>query len=140
MHTGLFNMLHDAADKYIRAITDGINVDLYSVIKEAIQQYRTVVRDFHGIGHVTAQVDFVIDDFHGAATQHIRRPNYQRIANITGLEYRFFEIGNSRIGWLFEIKPLDRLLETFPVFAAVNGVWAGADNRHTGCFQCPSQF
>ena len=38
--TGLFDVLHDAADKDRLAVADGVHVDLNGVVEETVQQHR----------------------------------------------------------------------------------------------------
>ena len=40
MHAGLLDVFHDAADDDLRAIREGIDVDLGRIVQEAVQQHR----------------------------------------------------------------------------------------------------
>ena len=40
MNAGAFDMFHDAADHYLFAITQRVNVQFYGVVKESVDQNR----------------------------------------------------------------------------------------------------
>src|SRR5690606_6306265 len=84
VNTSLLNVLHDTADHNISAVTDGIDIYFDGSIQEVIKQYRAVIGNQHRVTHVAHQFSFVIDDFHGPATQHVRRAHHQRVANLAG--------------------------------------------------------
>src|SRR3546814_5293655 len=79
MHTGFLDVLHDAADHDILAVSKCIDVDLDGVVEEAVEQYRRVIRDLHGLAHVALEIVVIVDDFHCPAAQHVARPHDQRI-------------------------------------------------------------
>src|SRR5690554_4682264 len=140
VNTSLLDVLHDAADNHVGAVTNGIDIHLDGGIQEVVQQYRAVVGYQNGTAHVTHQLGFVIDDFHGTATQHVGRTNHQRIADFTGRQDTFFMAAHSGVLGLLQAQALDHLLETLTVFGTVNSIRAGADNGHTSSFQATGQF
>ena len=75
MHACLLDVLHDASNQHIFAITDRIDIDLDGIIEESIKQYRSIVRDFHRCLHIVFEVSLVMHDLHRTATEHIRGTN-----------------------------------------------------------------
>ncbi|CAH0257316.1 hypothetical protein SRABI106_02741 [Rahnella aquatilis] len=140
MNARLFDVLHDTANQHALTVADSINVNFYGVVKETVQQNRCVVRHADGVLEVTAQVDFVVYDFHRAATQNIRRTYHQRITDTRSFLNSLFDSRDCGVCRLFQAQTVNRLLETFTVFGAVDGIRAGADNWHASGFQFTRQF
>ncbi len=140
MNACLLNVLHDAADQYTLTITDGIHIDFYSIVKEAIQQDRRIVRNRHRRLEITLQVYFVVDDFHRTSAQHVRGTDHQRITNPGSFFYRLLQGGNGGVGRLLQVQAVNGLLEAFAVFCPINRIRAGPDDRYASGFQCASQF
>ncbi len=138
--TGLLDVLHDAADDYIGAVADGIHVQLGRIVQEAVQQHRRFVGDAHRLGEVATQILLVIDDFHGAATQHVGGANHQRVGNALGQQHGLFQRGDGAVFRLLETEALDGRLEALAVFGAVDGIRAGTDDRHAVGLQRSGQF
>ena len=138
--TGLFDVLHDAADDHVNAVADGVHVHLGGVVQEAVQQHRRLVGDAHCLGEVAAQVLLVIDDFHGAATQHVGGANHQRVGDARGQLHGLLQGGDGAVFRLLEAQALDGGLEALAIFRAVDGIRAGTNHRHAVRFQCPRQF
>ena len=82
VHAGLLDVLHDAADQHVLAVADRIDVHLDGDVEEPVEQHRAVVGHLHRVVHVGAQVVLVVDDFHGAAAEHVGRPHHQRKADL----------------------------------------------------------
>src|SRR3546814_9937240 len=95
MHTGFLDVLHDAADHDILAVSKCIDVDLGGVVEEAVEQYRRVIRDLHGLAHVALEIVVIVDDFHCPAAQHVARPHDQRITDLGGDVQRLLLGGRS---------------------------------------------
>ena len=140
MHASLFDMLHDRADHHVLAITDGIDVDFDGAVEEVIQQHRAVIRHLHGITQVTLEFVFLIDDLHGATTEHVRGTDNQRVTDLGRCTDGFVFAAHRGIRWLTQIQALDHVLETLAVFGAVDGLGAGTNNRYASFFQGASQF
>ena len=135
MHASLLDMLHDAANQHRFAVADGIHIHFHRVVEEAVEKHRRIVGDAHRRLEVATQVGFVVDDFHRTAAQHVGRAHHQRVANLFRLLNGHFNRGHGGVRRLFQLETVNRLLETFAVFGAVNRIWAGADNRHACRFQ-----
>src|SRR5690606_42072145 len=65
---------------------------------------------------------FLIDDFHGAATQHVGRTHHQRIADGFGSSDGFFLAARGGVLWLTQVQALNHLLEALAILGAVDGV------------------
>ncbi len=129
MHARLLNVLHNAANQHHFAVADSVNVHLYRVVKEAVQQYRRVVRDADRRHKVATQVSLVIDNLHRPAAQHVGGAHHQRVANLFRLLNRLLDSGHGGVGRLLQLQTVYRLLEALAVFGAVDSVRAGTDNR-----------
>ena len=140
MHARLLDVLHDAANQHALAVADSIDVHFHRVVQEAVQQHRRIVGHADRGLEITAQVGFVIDDFHRPAAQHVGRTHYQRIADARRLLDRLLDGGNGGVGRLLQAQAVDRLLEAFAVFGTVDGVRAGTDDRHACGFQLTRQL
>jgi hypothetical protein len=46
-----------------------------------VDQHRAVARNLHGGGDVVVELRLAVDDFHGAAAQHVGRAHQHRIAD-----------------------------------------------------------
>ena len=95
--TRFLDVLHDAADQHLAAVTDGVHVDLGGVRQEPIQEHRCIVRDRHGPPDIGRKVLIVIDDLHGPAAQDIGRADHQRIADLVGQPDRPRRLGNGAV-------------------------------------------
>ena len=140
MHARLLDMLHDAANQHHFAVADCIDVDFNRIVKEAVQQHRRIVRDADRGLEVATQVDFIVDDFHRPAAENIGRAHHQRVANLFRLFDRHFDRGHGGVGRLLQLQAVNRVLEAFAVFRAVDSIRAGADNRHASRFQRARQL
>ena len=82
MHARLFDVLHDAGDMHILAVTDGINIQFDRAGKIAVQQNRAVAGNHHRLCDVAFQLGHIAHDFHGTPAQNIGRADHQRKADI----------------------------------------------------------
>ncbi|MCY1399195.1 hypothetical protein D9M71_142460 [compost metagenome] len=135
MHAGLFDVLHDRADHHGFAVAHRVDVDFDGAVEEAIQQHRAVVGDLHGLAHVALELFFLVDDFHRAAAQYVGRAHHHRVADVLRQGQGLVFAARGGVGRLAQVQALHHLLEALAVFGTVDGVGAGADDRHTGLFQ-----
>src|SRR5690606_16511291 len=77
---GLLDVLHDAAEVQLIAAVEGVDVDLYGVVEEAVDEHRPGRADLGRLGDVRPQPGLVVDDLHAAAAEHIGRPDEDRVA------------------------------------------------------------
>src|SRR5690606_15975703 len=101
---------------------------------------RAVVGHFHRIPQVALELLFLVDDFHRATTQHIGRTHHQRVADLRcGADGLVFAAHGS-VRRLTQFQTLDHLLEALTVLGTVDGLGAGAGDRHAGLFQGAGQL
>ena len=105
-----------------------------------VEQYRAVVGHLYGFTQVALELVQFVDDFHGAATQHVRRAHHQRVTDGASSADGFFFAAYGGVWRLQQVQALNHLLETLTVFGAVDGVRAGTDDRYAGFFQGTGQF
>ena len=95
MDAGFLDMFHDAGDKDFPAIAKRVHIHLYRIFQKAIYQNRVTARNHYRIAHIAFQIAHLMNHFHGAATQHIRRANNHWQANFLGNGSGFFyRMGN----------------------------------------------
>ncbi|SAA12983.1 Uncharacterised protein [Enterobacter hormaechei] len=140
MHTSLLDVLHNAANQHHFAVADSVNVDFNRVVEEAVEQHWRIVGNAHRRLEVATQVGFVIDDFHRTAAQYVGWTHHQRVTNLFRFLNGHFNRGHGGVRRLFQLETINCLLETLAVFRTVNSVRAGADDRHTCCFQRTRQL
>ena len=71
MHAGFLDVFHDAADEDFAPVAERVHIHLDGIVEKAVQQHRRIVGDLYRVGHVAAQVLFLVDDFHGPAAQYV---------------------------------------------------------------------
>ena len=130
MHARLLDVLHDAADHDIRAVADRIDVDLDRIVQEAVEQHRRIVRHLDRFAHVALEIALVVDDFHRAAAEHVRRAHHQRIADRFGRLHRLFLGARGAVRRLLQLQPVQQLLEALAILGHVDHVGRRADDRH----------
>ena len=140
MDTGLFDVLHHAADSDFFAVGDGIDVHFYGVIQEAVQKYRRIEGNLDGFAHVAFEFASVVHDIHSAAAEHIARTNHQRIADFVSQTNGLFFGTSSSVGRLMKTEVLQQMLEAFTVFSRVDRVRRRTDDVHAVGLQSPSEF
>ena len=84
MNARFLDVLHDAGDEHVLAVTDAINVNLDCVRQIRVDQHWRVTRHHNGFGDVALQLNIIAHDFHGAPTQYIRGANDDGEANFLG--------------------------------------------------------
>ncbi|RMU21617.1 hypothetical protein ALP35_05604 [Pseudomonas savastanoi pv. glycinea] len=140
MNARLLDVLHDRANHHVSPVADRIDVHLDGTVQEVVQQHRAVVGHLNCFAQVTLEFVFLINDFHRAAAQYIGGTHHQRITDLRRSTNGFVFATHSGVWRLTQVEALDHLLEALTVFGTVNGVRAGADDRHTGRFKGTCQF
>ena len=148
MDAGLLDVLHDAGDIGVVAVGDAIDVDLDGVGEIAVDQQRPLVRhrEFRRpveIGgeprDIAVELRAVVDDLHGAAAEHIGRPDHDRIAD---RRRRSRAPSPALVAMpllrLAQLELLEQLLEAVAVLGEVDGVGRGAEDRHVGLSPAPA--
>ncbi len=76
-----------------------------------------------------------MDDFHGAAAQHVGRAHHQRVAHFLRRGQGLLLRAGGGVGRLAQVQLLHQLLEALAVFGQVDRIRAGADDRRPRLFQ-----
>ena len=144
MDAGLLDVLHDAGDVGVLAVAEAIDIDLDGVGEIAVDQQRPLGRDdqFRRPVEVAGEPDevavelrAVVHDLHGAAAQHIGRPDHDRIADAVGGGARLLRARGDAALRLAQLELFEQLLEAVAVLGEVDGVGRGAEDRHLGLLQ-----
>ena len=77
-------MLQDAADVYLFAIAQGVDIGLDRTLQEAVEVHRVVGANACSLCHVIAQMLGIVGDHHTAAAQHVARTHQQRVTDVRG--------------------------------------------------------
>src|SRR5687768_6687609 len=80
MNTCWFHMLHDAHDMNVFAITNSIDLCLFSPLQELIYQYPVVRHMLENAQHMAFKIIVIDDNLHALPPQYIRRPYQNRIS------------------------------------------------------------
>ena len=140
MDARFFDVLHDAGDINVLAVTQRIHVNFDGILQIAVQQHRAGARHHHGFTHVAIQRGIVVDDFHGAATQHITWADHQRIADLFRHRFGFVHRARQTVRRLQQVGFLQQNLEPLAVFRQIDGVRRGAEDRNAFFFKRCGQF
>ena len=76
-----------------------------------------------------------MDDLHGPAAQHVRRPNHHRVADARGDGAGLFEAVGRTPGGRPQVELLQEIAKTLAVLGAIDGVGAGPEQLHAGVLQ-----
>ena len=140
MDTRLLDMFHDAADQDVLTVTNGVHVHFHGVVQEAVQQHRGIVGYLDRFVHVLGQLVLAVDDLHGAAAQHIGRPDHQRIADFPRQFHGLIRGAGQAVGRLLNTQLLDQTLEALAVLGQIDGIRRGADDGRPFGFQIAGQL
>ena len=131
VNAGSFDMFHDARD--IDIFTVGDRVDFQFPAKNVpVNQDRGIMADFLDRScHIDPQFFFIMDNFHGPATQHITRSDQYRIADFTGNLRCPFHRDRRCTFRLRNLQFIQHRFELMPVFRRVDVFKAGAEDPDT---------
>ena len=146
MDAGLLDVLHDAGDRRVLAVGEAIDVDLDGVGEIAVDQQRPLVGDDE-LGRpveiageprqIAVELRRVVHDLHGAAAEHVGRPDHDRIADRVRDRARLVRaLGDAALG-LAQLEPVEQLLEAVAILGEVDGVGRGAEDRHVRLLPAP---
>ena len=130
MNTGLFDVLHDAADDHVFSIRERVHVYLDCVFEEVIDQNWPILRVLDCLPHVADDSFLVVGNHHGASAEHIRRPHQYWILNSLGALDGFFNRSRHRARRLRDLKLIKQLAETLAIFGQINRLRRRADDVH----------
>ena len=89
-------------------------------------------RDRDRLTHIAFQAGLVVHNLHGPPTQHIGRPDQGRIADLLGNPQRLHSRTGDAVGRLAQAELVEYGPEALPILGPVDGVRAGAQDRHPG--------
>src|SRR3546814_20916332 len=79
-----------------------VDIDLNGIRQVSVYQRRRVPRDLHRLGHVALELSRTAHDLHGAAAQHVGRPDHHRIADARHHGTRLVFRAGDTVGRLLE--------------------------------------
>ena len=133
-------MLQDAADVYLFAIAQGVDVGLDRTLQEAVQVHRVVGANARSLGHVIAQMLGIVGDHHAAAAQHIARAHQQRIADVRGHGLGLLKRGGLARRRVHNAQLVEQSGEALAVLGKVDGIGLGAHNVHAALLEHARQL
>ena len=90
MHTGFFDVLHDAADDHVSAVGQRVDIDFGGFFQELVDQHRARGAHQRCLRHVFLHGVDVVGDHHGAATEHVAGANQHGQSDFSGDTRGFF--------------------------------------------------
>ena len=132
MDAGLFDVLHHPAEVQLFAVVEGVDVDLYGVLQEAVHQHRMLRCHLGGMGDVPGQAGLVIDDLHAAPAQHIRGAHQHGVSDAVGYPLRVLEADGGAVLRRDQLRALQHLIELAAVLGQVDRLRAGSQDPHAG--------
>ena len=90
VHTGFLDMLQHAGHEHRVAIGHRVYVNLDGVTQITVDQHRRTAGNHHGFANIGFKLRKRVDDFHGAAAQHIGRAHEHRITDGLRHAHGFF--------------------------------------------------
>ncbi len=93
MDARLLDVLHHATDVHLGAIAQGVDVDLDGVFEESVDEDRMLGRQLGRALDVALQRLIVVDDLHAASAENVRRPDQDRIPDVSGDATGLLEAG-----------------------------------------------
>ena len=133
-------MFQDAADVYLFAIAQGVDIGLNRTLQEAVQIHRVVGANARGLGHVIAQMLGIVGDHHAAAAQHIARAHQQRIADVRGHGLGLLKRGGLARRRVHDAQLVEQSGEALAVLGKVDGIGLGAHNVHAALLEHARQL
>ncbi len=135
MHAGFFNVLHDSADDHVGSVGQRVHIDFRGFLKELIDQHRFRRAHQCGLGDVILHGVHVIGNHHGAATEHIARPDQDRQADFAGHAGRFFRNQRGSVARLRNFQFVEQPAETAAVFRQIDRFGSRANDWYAVAFQ-----
>jgi hypothetical protein len=98
------------------------------VAQVAIDQHRIGARDLHRVARVALQRLAIVEYLHGAAAQHVGRPDDDRVADLLGDGDGLFLRRRRAVVGLAQLQLVDQLLEALAILGEIDGVGRGAED------------
>ena len=142
MHTGLLDVLHDAAEHPgPGVVTQRVHIDLDGVFEEAVHQHGTLGRqaaftperrEAGELGHGRAQLVVAIDHRHGPAAEHVAGAHQGRKADLVADGGGFGRSGRGAAGRLRDRQALAQGIPALAVLGEVDRIGRGAAHQRRG--------
>ena len=134
MYPGPLDVLHYAGNENRLPVTDGIYLALFA-LEIFVNQHRVLGIQFYGHIHIAGQFGFFMDDFHRPSAEDIAGTDHYRITDAPGDVERPVDCSHAGTGRLGNAQPAEEIFKPPPVAGQVDGIGAGAYNRHAGTGQ-----
>ena len=129
MHTRVFDVLHDAADHDVGAVTQSVDVRLERVFQESVDEHRVLGRRLDGPLEISPQRGLVVYDLHGPSAEHIAGADQHGVPHGLGHGKRLFNArGYAVVGHTRTDLTAD-LVKALPVFGTVDRLDRGPQDR-----------
>ena len=133
MHAGFLDMLHDAGDEHVAVgIADGVHIHFDGVMQEPVDQHRVVAGNLEHVSrlHGDLQRGFVRHDDHAATAQNVGRAQDDGEPDFLRRGHRFIRRHGGGVLRLLQFEVVEQNLKPLAVFREIDGVGAGAEDRH----------
>ena len=134
MDTGPLDMLHDSRDQNVGAITDGINLDLFSH-DILIYEYRMLLGNLVDDSDKFVHILVADGDLHALAAQNIGWTDQHRISQLMGRFFSLFGSVNRMARRSRNTAFLQNLVEQLPVLRRIHIFRGRTENRNTHLHQ-----
>src|SRR5206468_11939868 len=119
---------------------DCIDVCLESVFKESVDEHRFILRDAGGTLEVLRERALVVNDLHGAPTEHVRRPHQHRVSDPLRCFDRFVEAGRGAVLGLPDSETSRDCVEPPAILGDVDRVRLGAEYADAGAGEAAGEL
>src|SRR5438445_1131227 len=140
MDSRILDVLHHATDDYAFAVRDRVDIRLESVLEESVDQNGFVFGDLRRALEILRQRRLVVDDFHGAPTQYVRRTHQYRVSDSLGGFHRFLEAGGGPVFRLSDLQPSRDRVEPSSIFRDVDCIGLRAEDPNGGLGETARQL
>lgn len=129
------HVFHDGSHYGVLAVADAVHVEFGGVFQEAVDEDGLTFANGGSFFHELAQVFFLIDNHHAAATENEARAHKHGVADfLDDGEGLFHVVGDAAFG-LLDTDLVNQLLEEIAVFGEIDVFGARADHICTGLLQ-----
>ena len=134
MYSRTLDVLHDAGDEDVGAVTDGIDLAL-KTIEVTVHQHRLVGAGVDGVAHVPPELLGARHDGHGTTTNDVGRTYQHRVPELLGDHQSLLGGPGGTTRSLWDPQLRKQGLESLTVLGAVEVGKLGAQDRHPGSLQ-----
>ena len=135
MDAGLLDVLHHTAEVELGAVVERVDVDLHGVVEEPVDEHRVLRGHLGGAFDVGRQRLLVVDDLHAPPAEHVGRPDQHRVADLVGDHLGLGEGPGQAVLGRRQAGLGEHLAEGPALLGQMDGLRAGADDRHAGVLE-----